>query len=267
MEEPLPPWPPWMAPAALVVAFMMAIVGGVVVALVASAFGASVDRATPAVNLIATIVQDVAFVGAAVAFARQGGPLSPAQFGLRRTPLPRALGLIALTLFVFYALSALWASVVNLHERDQLPKDLGIHRSTAALVAACVLVTVIAPVAEELLFRGFFFTALRGWRGPWVAALLTGLVFGAIHVASAPVAFLVPLALLGFLLCLLRWRTGSLLPCMSVHALNNAIAFGVNEVHWNAGQTVLLIVGANAVILLGSLPFLGRGRRPNLARA
>jgi CAAX protease family protein len=266
-REPLPPWPAWMAPAALGVAFIVAIFGGIVVALVGRAFGASLDHAPPAVNLAATIVQDLAFVGTALAFARQRGPLSPAQLGLRRTPLRAALGMMAVTLIGFYVLSGLWAALLNLHERDQLPNDLGIHQSTAALVAACVLVTVIAPVAEELLFRGFFFTALRGWRGPWVAALVTGLVFGAIHVASAPVAFLAPLALLGFLLCLLRWKTGSLLPCMSVHALNNAIAFGVNEAHWTAGQTILLILGANGVILLGSVPFLRGGRWPDATRA
>lgn len=264
--EPLPPWRPWMAPAALVSAFALAIFGGLVVALVGSAFGSSLQSPTPAVNLAATIVQDAAFVGAALMFARQGGPLAPAQFGLRATPLGRAVRWVALTMVGFYLLSGLWAALVNLHERDQLPQDLGVHQSAAALVAACVLVTVIAPVAEELLFRGFFFTALRRWRGPWVAAVITGLVFGGIHVASAPVAFLVPLAVLGFLLCLVRWKTASLLPCMSIHALNNAIAFGVNEAHWNAGEMILLILGANAVILLGSLPFLNGGRRADVAR-
>jgi len=259
--EPLPPWPAWSAWAALLTAFALALAGGVVVALVGDAFGSSLQHPTPAVNLTATVVQDAAFVGAALMFAGRVGPVSPAQLGLRRTALGPAIGWIAGTMVVFYQLSAVWAALVHLHERDQLPSDLGVHQSTAALVAACVIVTVIAPIAEELLFRGFFFTALRSWRGPWVAATITGLVFGAIHVASAPVAFLAPLALLGFLLCVLRWQTRSLLPCMAVHALNNSIAFGVNEAHWSAGAVVLLILGSNATILLAARPLLERGSR------
>ena len=140
--------------------------------------------------------------------------------------------------------------------QDRLPTSLGVNGSTAALVAICVLVTVIAPLAEETFFRGYFFGALRNWRGPWPAALLTGAVFGAIHVGSAPVVFLLPLAIFGVALCILRWQTGSLLPCISLHAINNALAFGVTE-HWTAGQILLLAIGAVAVTMLACVPLLG----------
>jgi membrane protease YdiL (CAAX protease family) len=262
-SEPLPPWPAWTAVAALFTAFAIAIVGGLVVAIVGHAFGSSLQHPTPAVNIAATIVQDVSFVVAALLFAHQAGRLVPAQFGVRRTPLRPALRWVAGAYVAFFVASGVWAALVHTHERDQLPKDLGVHQSTVALVAVCVLVTVIAPIAEEFLFRGYIFTALRTWRGPWPAAVLTGLVFGAIHVASAPVVFLAPLALLGFLLCVVRWKTASLLPCFAIHALNNAIAFAVGEAHWNAWQTLLLIVGAVTVVLLATVPFLGAPSRPS----
>ena len=41
--------------------------------------------------------------------------------------------------------------------------------------------------------------------------------------------FLVPLGVFGALLCLLYYRTGSLLPCMVLHALNNSLALGVSQ--------------------------------------
>ena len=75
-----------------------------------------------------------------------------------------------------------------------------------------MLITVFAPLGEELFFRGFFFGSLRNWRGPWLAAVLTGLVFGAIHAGSSPVGYLVPLAIFGIGLCLLYEWTGSLYP-------------------------------------------------------
>lgn len=264
---PLPPWPAWSAPAAILAAFALAIVGGLVVAIVAGIAGASLQHPTPAVNIVATVVQDVAFVVTVVLFANHFGPLIPAQFGLRRARLLPALGWSALTVVAFFVASGVWAALVAIKQKDELPSDLGVHQSTVALVAVCVLVTVIAPIAEEMLFRGYVFTALRRWRGPWVAAVLTGIAFGAIHVASAPVVFLVPLGVLGFLLCLLRWRTGSLLPCMAVHAFNNAIAFGVNEAGWSAGAVIALIVGAVATIVLVLWPFLGGAPRSAPARA
>jgi hypothetical protein len=107
-------------------------------------------------------------------------------------------------------------------------------------------VAVVAPIAEEFFFRGFFFAALRNWKGLWPAAIITGLVFGGIHVGSAEVALLLPLAFFGFVLCLLRERTGSLFPCIVLHSANNSLAFGVSQ-HWS-WQIPLLFVCALAAI-------------------
>ena len=63
----------------------------------------------------------------------------------------------------------------------------------------------------------------------WPAAIITGLVFGAIHAGSAPAGFLCRSPFFGFVLCLLYWRTGSLYPCIALHALNNSLAFGVTR--------------------------------------
>ena len=100
------------------------------------------------------------------------------------------------------------------------------------------------------MFRGYVFTALRGWRGMWPAAIVTGLAFGAIHVGSTKVVFLIPLAFFGFALCVLYDRTGSLYPCICVHAINNAIAFGSAE-GWD-WQIVPIAVGALAVLTLAA---------------
>lgn len=255
-----PPWPAWMAFVALIAAFAVALFGGLIVAAIGAAFGASLEDPPPAVNIAATVVQDLAFVAVPVVFSFSVlRRVAPECFGLRRTALWPAVGLTLAMMFAYYLLSGLWAALLGLSEPDQLPDSLGVETSTAALVAVCVLVTVIAPIAEEILFRGFMFGALRNWRGPIVSAVITGILFGAIHAGSADVEFLVPLALLGVLLALLRWKTGSLLPCMVVHAFNNSIAFGVNAADWGAWQVILLILGSNAAILLLTWPFLSRG--------
>lgn len=252
------PWAPWTAWVALLTAIAAAILGAIVVGLVGALLGASLRDPPPAVNIVATVVQDAAFVGAALGYARRSGRAAAARLGFVRTRLWTALGWMALAYVGYGILSALWAQVVHTNERDNLPTSLGVDRSTVALVAVCVLVTTIAPLAEETLFRGYVFGALRNWRGPWPAAVLTGVAFGAIHgFGSTPAVFLVPLAIFGAALCLVRERTGSLLPCIALHAINNALAFGVAE-HWTAGATALLGVGAIAVTQLVCAAVLAR---------
>ena len=76
------------------------------------------------------------------------------------------------------------------------------------------------------------------------------------------VSMLVPLAAFGFVLCLLYAKTRSLLPAISLHALNNSLALGVS-IGWS-WQIPLLMLGSNAVLALGFLPFVA-GRRARWA--
>ena len=256
VERPPPPerprWKPWMAWVALVAAFGGAILGAVVVGVIGALAGAPFDNPTPAVSISATILQDLSFIGAALLFASMAGTPRPEQFGLRRTSFWPAVGWIAVAFVGFYVVTLVWVSILGANPDDtKLPDELGVKDSTAAMLAVAFLVAVVAPVAEEFFFRGFFFTALRGWKGLWPAAILTGLVFGAIHVGSAEAVFLPPLAFFGFALCLVYQRTGSLYPCMALHCMNNSVAFGVSQ-HWG-WATLLLFVSALSVISLGAL--------------
>jgi membrane protease YdiL (CAAX protease family) len=241
-----PPWRPWSSVLALVAGLGGALVGGLVVYLIATIAGADLSNPPPAVDISATLLQDLSFIGSALVFAAMVTRPRPWHFGLRATRFWPAVGLVVAGYVVFLLTAAGWSSLLNLHEKDDIVQKLGAESSTAALVAVTILVCVVAPIAEEFFFRGYFFGALRNWRGLWPAAILTGIVFGAIHVGSAPVGFLVPLAFFGFLLCLLYHRTRSLYPCMALHCVNNSIAFGVGE-HWG-WQVPLVLAGALAVI-------------------
>jgi membrane protease YdiL (CAAX protease family) len=255
MDEPSPAarspdtgWPWWTAPLALVGGVLLAAVGGLLVDIPALAFGVNVTAShlPGGLTIADTVVQDIGFVLAAVFFARLGGRTVDAwQFGLRPTPLWRAVRLVALTLIAFLLLSLIWASALHA-EKEKVLEQLGAGESTVLLLLSAGLTCVIAPICEEFLFRGFIFTALRNWRGTWPAAIITGLVFGGVHVGSAPVVDLVPLAGLGFALCLLYRYTGSLYPCIAAHSLNNSLAFGSLE-GWG-WQIPVLMVASLAVI-------------------
>lgn len=82
---------------------------------------------------------------------------------------------------------------------------------------------LVPAICEELAFRGYVQGALRRL-GPSVAVLLTGLLFGLMHMSLIR---LVPLTLLGALWALVVQRSGSILPGMIGHLLNNGIAVGL----------------------------------------
>jgi membrane protease YdiL (CAAX protease family) len=267
-DRPAPPgqargtraWPAWMAPAALVAGLVLAAIGGLVVDIPALALGVKINQShlPPGLVIADTAVQDVAFVLAAVFFAGLGGrTLAAWQFGLRPARVSRAVWLAGLAGIAFIVFLVIWSAAVHV-EKEKLLETLGTHQSTLLLALAAALTCVLAPICEEFLFRGFIFTALRNWRGVWPAALLTGLVFGGIHAGSAPAADLVPLAMLGFLLCLVYRYTGSLYPCIALHSLNNSIAFAALE-DWSVGTALLLLIGALGAIALLALALIRAG--------
>ncbi len=259
-EDQTPDWRPWMAPAALFGALVLAAVGGLIVDLPAAAFGVSITSShiPGGLEIADTVVQDLVFVLTAVLFARMGGRTVRAwQFGLRPPRLRRLwVVLLPLGLFVvFLVFSAIWAAVLNESGKEKILEQLGANEGAALLLLSAGLTCVVAPICEEFLFRGFIFTALRNWKGIWPAAIITGLLFGGVHAGSAPAVDLVPLAFLGFGLCLLYRITGSLYPCIAAHALNNSIAYGSLE-SWTFLQVIALIAGS--LLLIGALVLVGK---------
>ncbi len=247
----LPDWRPWMAFAALVGGIVLAALGGLLVDIPALLLGVdiSADHVPHGLQIADTFVQDCAFVAVAVFFAQLGGRrVSASQFGLRPTRLARAARLVAVTLVGFLLFSVIWTAAFHA-SKDKVLEQLGTNENTSLLLLSAALTCVVAPISEEFLFRGFIFTALRNWRGVWPAAIVTGVLFGGIHVGSAPAVDLVPLAVLGFGLCMLYRATGSLYPCIAAHALNNSLAFGLLE-DWGWQIPVLMVVSLALIWLL-----------------
>jgi membrane protease YdiL (CAAX protease family) len=258
-----PRWPLWAPFAGMLLTLVAAFVAVGVITVVAELAGADVDRPgddlAPGVTIAATYAQDLALIASALLLARWlDGPVRAARFGFRPTPFGSALGWLVLTWVLFIAFSYVWSVALDIQETDDLPDELGAGGSTAALVAVALLVCVMAPIAEELFFRGFVFTAFRRSLGLPVAAVLTGAIFGAIHLGGTEIEFIVPLAVFGALLCLLYVWTDSLLPCIVLHALNNGLALGVAE-DWGAWTPVAML-GAAALCLLITLPVVHRSR-------
>lgn len=237
---------PWRAFWALPIALAAVVAGAITYTLVSvirdalttppthqdGVIGVALHGTPPILSLTSTLVQDLVLIAGAALAAAAAYPrplrLRPADFGLRPARLASSVGLVIAGYVTFVILAALWTSALGIQDRQSVTVDLGTRDSGWALAGALFLVCVAAPVCEELFFRGFLFGALRR-HGLVRAAGVTGLAFGLAHVASSPIGFIVPLAALGVILCLLYERTGSLYPCIGLHALNNSIAFGVGD--------------------------------------
>lgn len=97
------------------------------------------------------------------------------------------------------------------------------------LVLAATVIVVLAPVTEELVFRGVMFPALGRRIGVWPAAVVSSLMFCAIHVE---VMMSQPLALIGMfvLSMILAWSfhaTGSLVVPILIHAVFNGFSLAL----------------------------------------
>lgn len=237
---------------------------GIIATIVVDVIGhpGSGSQQTVAEALAANLVFDLGFVAAAIYFVNLRGRPRPRAFGFRRIGVGRGILAVVLAGAGYYLVTLLYASAFALHGKDKLPAPLGTTQSTIGLAGVAVFVCVFAPVAEEFFFRGFLFGVLRQMRvtvagrdaGTWIAAIITGVLFGLAHAGSALSQDLVPLGFLGFVLCLVRWRTRSLYPCIALHSLNNSVALGATQFHWSGGEIVGLVFASLAVIGAFTLP-------------
>jgi membrane protease YdiL (CAAX protease family) len=142
-----------------------------------------------------------------------------------RPPLSwrRAASLAATAIVAIYALEA----IVSLVPLPQSPgKEQGLtptHWESAhatAFAANLVLFAVVAPIVEELTFRGVG-QSLLSFVGRWPSFVLVGVAFGVAHGLVEALLVLVPF---GIALAWLRDRTKTVVPGMAVHGLFNAIA-------------------------------------------
>lgn len=113
----------------------------------------------------------------------------------------------------------------NTHETPLSPIIRDFAGTRLALVQALLIcqATIIAPIAEEVFFRGVFYKSLSA-KMRWIpAAAITALLFAVVH-PQLPGGFLSLLAL-GIVFNTLYALRGSLLPSITAHAINNAAVF------------------------------------------
>jgi membrane protease YdiL (CAAX protease family) len=125
------------------------------------------------------------------------------------------LGMYVLTIFL--------GPVLHPDREQGITPNTWEPRHAAAYVANGIVVAVVAPIIEELTFRGLGYSLLSRY-GRWVAIIGTGVAFGLAHGLVEALPFL---AAFGVGLAYLRSRVDSVYPGMIVHGLFNAITLTV----------------------------------------
>jgi len=149
------------------------------------------------------------------------------DIGLQRLPTWSEVGLAPLGFVAYMFVSAIIIAVLA----DILPwfdvteaQEVGFNQlfQRYEFIVAFTTLVVIAPIAEEVLFRGFLYGKLKRVTWRWLAIILTSALFGALH-GQWNVA--VDTFVLSVAMCLLRDMTGSLWPAIIIHMIKNGIAY------------------------------------------
>jgi membrane protease YdiL (CAAX protease family) len=148
---------------------------------------------------------------------------SPTRLGLRRFNVAQGIGWTFAAYGGFFVFLVIYGLIVQ-PDPQEIIEEIEQERETLKLVALGLLVVLAAPVSEEVFFRGFLFGGLRGRISFWPAAVISGLLFGLVHLPGGPLQ-VPPLAVFGILLAWLYERTGSLGPPILMHTIQNAISF------------------------------------------
>jgi uncharacterized protein len=219
-------WGPWLALLGVLMALGTAIVISVPIAIVdnladtAGEAGKNADGLSGTALALAQMAQELSFLLVPFALAASKGATvveAMGRLGLVAFRRLNALKWMGAAVGIYLVVVMAYVALVGEPEQDDFADDLG------PLWIQILLIAIAAPIGEEVCFRGMLFGGLRERLPMWAAALISAALFGLLHVTTG-ISVVPPLIAFGFLLALVYERTGSILPCILLHMLNNSVA-------------------------------------------
>ena len=157
--------------------------------------------------------------------ARRRGVTFADAVGLRRFPIGPTIGLSALVVGgglvgtgVYSAIAGALGVAVQGNAADLVA---GFGTGPAEIAIVFVLIGIVAPLVEEITFRGIVFPSLKAAWGTAPALLVSGGIFGVVHLQPT---IAVPLALIGIALAMVFMRTRSLWSAIVAHCAFNTVS-------------------------------------------
>ncbi|HVR60924.1 MAG TPA: ABC transporter permease subunit/CPBP intramembrane protease [Polyangia bacterium] len=183
-----------------------------------------------------------------------------------RRPAPRALlgaALIGVSAWAVVGTISNWIAPAPTEVVEELRRVVAPADQSRGIFFTVLIMAVTPAICEEALFRGPILRGLAARFSPRAAAIMTGLLFGLYHV---DVWRLLPTSALGVVLSLIALGSGSIVPAMVAHLLNNSCLIILAHQHWDDAATNLkgpaqagLFVLAALVMILGAILVRGSG--------
>ena len=193
-----------------------------------------IEDRTLAIVLGSTLLP-VSLIAAASFFGLMRHGVSWMFLGFRRTTAMATFWLPLVTLSIGLSVTAVYALLIEVIGVDILLPDQNLEEIAAldglARVPTFAIVGLLAPLGEEVFFRGFLLAALVPVLGGLRGALVSSAVFSAAHFN---VGTLLPIFVMGMLLAWLYMRTGSIWPPVVAHAAQNLLALTFLEIPFDA---------------------------------
>ena len=143
-------------------------------------------------------------------------------------------------------LAALGALVPSIWLQEHMPELPNIVEDEFDMIMkerlGYMVVGLLAPLAEEMVFRGAILRSLLRWKqNPWIGIAISAILFALIHMnpAQMPHAFLI-----GLLLGWMYYRTDSIVPGVVYHWVNNTVAYVMYNLYPNPDITLVELFGS-----------------------
>jgi membrane protease YdiL (CAAX protease family) len=198
---------------------LLALVAGLIFATPA-AFFTEGGEVTTLGHVIGQVGLVTGLFGVPLAVARWHGASSLREafqrLGVQRFR-PSAFKWMAAAVGGYLAFTFAYSTLIVEPDQEDIAESLG------PVPVQILLIAIAAPIIEEICFRGMLFGGLREGLPKYASALIAGALFGLLHFTGG-ITVVPPLIAFGFVLCLLYEKTGSIVPGMLLHALNNSVA-------------------------------------------
>jgi membrane protease YdiL (CAAX protease family) len=182
--------------------------------------GPSDGDLSSAANVVVQLATALGFLLVPLAIASRWGesPVGQAlgRLGVRRFS-PSALKWMLAAIGAYLLFAAVYTAIFGSPHQEDIAESFG------AVPIQILLIVIAAPISEEICFRGMVFGGLRTRLPRLAAALISAIVFGGLH-ALTGITAVPPLIAFGFVLALLYEKTGSIVPGIVLHMLNNSVA-------------------------------------------
>lgn len=145
------------------------------------------------------------------------------NIGFRKVPFFKTLGLVVffwiLSLVIFGLLVSLFGEFYGVQSQGSHLEIFG--SSLIQKIGFALLAVIVAPILEEIIFRGIIFPWMMQWLPIPLAIILNGILFSLLHLEFQS---WIAMSLIGMMLAFLRYKTKSIYPSILYHFLNNSIA-------------------------------------------